>query len=344
MAMSKRSLFAVTFISVLLVSMLAGVQPFKVAKAESYQQYLGEGPAPPDTTPPEISIFAPQNCALYASNIILLNATVSLLKSRTSLLSPATSVYYQGDWQNESVLVSNNITADFSFSLNLTGVPDGNPSLTVYAFGGASYFAVAGDKFGEYSFSSNSSSTVLFSTHSAPPNIAPATESSPSITPSQSPIPSPASSPSLSILSPANNSVFGDLEVNGAFPNVTFPLVYLSNSTLSWVGYSIYGESNITLPENGTTVSLGNYPDCAINGNLTLYANDASGNWATPYTIFFNVAPHSEDGAPTPTPKPQSGFLGTSLQAEYGYAIVVAGVIIVVAGLSLFYSKKRRKS
>jgi parallel beta-helix repeat protein len=43
------------------------------------------------------------------------------------------------------------------------------------------------------------------------------------------------------------------------------------------------------------------------------------------------------------TSKPQSGFLGTSLPVEYGYAILAVLVIIVVAGLSLFYLKKLRK-
>jgi hypothetical protein len=49
-----------------------------------------------------------------------------------------------------------------------------------------------------------------------------------------------------------------------------------------------------------------------------------------------------------PTPEPtqaskQTGFFGTSLPVEYGYAIVAVLVIIVVAGLSLVYLKKLRK-
>lgn len=44
-----------------------------------------------------------------------------------------------------------------------------------------------------------------------------------------------------------------------------------------------------------------------------------------------------------PSPKPQSGFLGTSLPLEYGYAIVAVLAIIVVAGLGLVYFKKLRK-
>jgi hypothetical protein len=46
---------------------------------------------------------------------------------------------------------------------------------------------------------------------------------------------------------------------------------------------------------------------------------------------------------PTSTPQQPTGFLGTSLSVEYGYAIVVVLVIIVVAGLSLVYWKRLRK-
>jgi hypothetical protein len=45
---------------------------------------------------------------------------------------------------------------------------------------------------------------------------------------------------------------------------------------------------------------------------------------------------------PTSTPQEQSGFLGTSLPIEYGYAIVAVLAIAVVAGLSLVYFKKRK--
>jgi hypothetical protein len=46
---------------------------------------------------------------------------------------------------------------------------------------------------------------------------------------------------------------------------------------------------------------------------------------------------------PTSTSKQPSGFLGTNLPVEYGYAIVAVLVIIVVAVLSLVYYKKPRK-
>jgi hypothetical protein len=47
--------------------------------------------------------------------------------------------------------------------------------------------------------------------------------------------------------------------------------------------------------------------------------------------------------APTSTPQKQTGFLGTNLPTEYGYAIVAVLAVAVVAGLSLAYFKKLRK-
>ena len=46
---------------------------------------------------------------------------------------------------------------------------------------------------------------------------------------------------------------------------------------------------------------------------------------------------------PTSTAKQPSGFLGTNLPLEYGYAIVAVLVIIIVAGLSLVCLKKLGK-
>ena len=46
--------------------------------------------------------------------------------------------------------------------------------------------------------------------------------------------------------------------------------------------------------------------------------------------------------AATSTPKPQTGFLGTNLPIEYGYAIV-AVLVIAVVGVCLFYLRRPRK-
>ena len=60
----------------------------------------------------------------------------------------------------------------------------------------------------------------------------------------------------------------------------------------------------------------------------------------------FTPTPAPATSPPTsiiPSPEPQSGFLGTNLPLEYGYAIIAALVIAVAAGLSLVYFRNRGK-
>ncbi|MCW4000221.1 MAG: hypothetical protein NWE93_08270 [Candidatus Bathyarchaeota archaeon] len=128
--------------------------------------------------------------------------------------------------------------------------------------------------------------------------------------------------PTISILSPTNDTVF-DV---GARQLVFFQLNYQSNGTVSWVGYSIDGASNITV--NGT----GEYVDDAESSgyhNLTLYANDTTGNWATPQTVTWLTKIHGDVGAPFP-------FMLL--------LIPVTLVIIVIMALLLFRRHRKNKS
>jgi hypothetical protein len=86
--------------------------------------------------------------------------------------------------------------------------------------------------------------------------------------------------PSIIILYPTNNTVFTVEHVE----EVSFYLKYQTNSTLSWVGYSLDGAKNVTIMGNDTY-----YHDLEADGyhNLTLYANDTAGNWATPQTVIY---------------------------------------------------------
>jgi hypothetical protein len=120
----------------------------------------------------------------------------------------------------------------------------------------------------------------------------------------------------ISILSPANDSNFGAGWANGTsyVEEVTFPLIYETNEVPSWVGYSINGNSNVTVSENSTiaeqttALTQGIFPH---QNTLTLYANDTLGNWATPQTVtyFIDTPPHPTS-VPTqvPTATPISSF------------------------------------
>jgi hypothetical protein len=109
---------------------------------------------------------------------------------------------------------------------------------------------------------------------------------------------------------------------------------------------------NTTISENTTLTGLSDGEH-----NLIIYAEDISGNVGNTELIQFSImtatptppiTPSSSSTPistmePTSTPKQTTGFLGTSLPAAYGYAILAVLVIIVVAGLSLVYIKKLRK-
>ena len=71
------------------------------------------------------------------------------------------------------------------------------------------------------------------------------------------------------------------------------PLAYETNEEPSWVGYSINGNSNVTVSENSTVVEKTTLPQGIFpyQNSLILYANDTFGNWATPITVTFYIDP-----------------------------------------------------
>jgi hypothetical protein len=172
-------------------------------------------------------------------------------------------------------------------------------------------------------------------------------------TPTATPTPSPTpKGPKVTILSPANGSTFVIFESN-AFADVNFPLTYETNEVLSWVGYSVDGNSNVTVTHNGTMVSV---PAQVGNNNLTINANDTFGNWATPDTATFfimltTVAPFYPDYTSTPSPSPtQRPTLEPSQTPErpqvkdFAPVIIPGSMIflaIIVVGLLIYFRKRR---
>jgi hypothetical protein len=94
------------------------------------------------------------------------------------------------------------------------------------------------------------------------------------------------------------------------------PLSCLIDEPASWVGYSLDGQENVTVTGNMTLpkVSLGQH-------NLTIFASDAFGNYASPKTISFNVV------APFPTT----------------LVITASGASLAVIGIGLLVYFKKRK-
>jgi hypothetical protein len=133
--------------------------------------------------------------------------------------------------------------------------------------------------------------------------------------------------PVISILFPEDNSSF-----NVVLGVVGFQVIYKTNTALSWVGYSIDGGGNVTVSGNSTYVY-----DIENSGyhTFTLYANDTSGNWATPQTVTYYVTALSD----ATSPPAQSPF-----SAEIIVIALVVIVVVVVVGLLVYFKKHQPKS
>jgi hypothetical protein len=145
--------------------------------------------------------------------------------------------------------------------------------------------------------------------------------------------------PTISIVYPTNNTFF-NVSIEGVF----FHLTYQTNSTLSWAGFSIDGGQNITATGNSTSAVYNEefrneymFENSGYH-TLTLYANDTTGNWATPQTVTYQVAYHPDITGYPSTPSP----IVTSSQL----LTVVVTTIIALAVIIVFFMlyRKHRKT
>ena len=133
------------------------------------------------------------------------------------------------------------------------------------------------------------------------------------------PSPHEGDKPEILVVSPANTTYSAVYD-----PYVTISLTFEANTSLSWVGYSLDGASNVTAM-NETLIEIP-----AESRMLLLYANDTAGNWASPQSVFYEIA-----------------FNLGSVQEPFPVvpvvvAAAVVSVVIVSASL-LVYLKKRSK-
>ena len=108
--------------------------------------------------------------------------------------------------------------------------------------------------------------------------------------------------PTISIVYPTDETFF-----NVSIVGVYFNVQYQTNDTLSWVGCSIDGGSNVTVTGNSTDEQEWMNAEYQFEhsgyNTLTLYANDTDGNWATPQTVTYLVN-YYPDSTPPPKPTP----------------------------------------
>jgi hypothetical protein len=80
--------------------------------------------------------------------------------------------------------------------------------------------------------------------------------------------------PIVSVLSPENKTYSAD----------TVPLTFSISESMSWIGYSLNEQANVTIAGNITLTSL---PDGWHN--IVIHANDTSGNMGQSNTVYFTV-------------------------------------------------------
>jgi len=118
--------------------------------------------------------------------------------------------------------------------------------------------------------------------------------------------------PEISVLYPTNGTFF-----NVSMGVESFQLKYATNSALSWIGYSVDGSQNRTAygewfdleqrlydAEGNPSVWVYGVFENDGNHNLTLYANNTAGAWATPQTVTYFVNINADTTIPPTTSNP----------------------------------------
>jgi hypothetical protein len=128
----------------------------------------GSVSAPEGSIPPKITIYSP-NSTVFTSN----NVSLSFKATTSKDASVLTDVWYQVAWQknNTSEYHLNNTSSSNFFNDTLTGMSDGNHTITVFASGAGSF--VSENTF--YVYDIGSSSSVSFVVDSINPTISFAT-------------------------------------------------------------------------------------------------------------------------------------------------------------------------
>jgi len=106
------------------------------------------------------------------------------------------------------------------------------------------------------------------------------------------------------------------------------PLNFIVREPVSWMGYSLDGQANVTITGN-TTLSELSYG----SHNLTVYANDIAGNTGYSKTIYFSIA--QKKGPKQPEPEQSEPF-------PTWIAATIVLITVFGAGLLLYFGKIKK--
>jgi hypothetical protein len=207
MTMNKKTFIAAKIIiSLVLVLLVVLACVVEVAIAGPT---VNVGDVPPDasTKPSNIEIISPQNNTVFGPNsFFVFSVNVYLPESITATQTYINSIDFKPDWEQNSTLLYDSQTINatnriesgslnapkyFSYIKELTGIPDGNHSITVYVSSGGIYTYPSGTfgySNGYTTFTIMSNATIFFTVHNNNSLV-------PSPTPSQPPSSSPTQQP-----------------------------------------------------------------------------------------------------------------------------------------------------
>ena len=262
--MEKKTLLIAVFISALLFSPIVGTE--LINKVEAWWPYN-----PDAESLITIIVSSPENNKLYNTDDLELTFNVTVGENIDNSL--ILIICYKTDWQKENNTIFSfdpqflrdvgsqllsprtkliNPINKLSTTVNITGVPDGNHSITIYT-SILHYSSIKRnfDVFEEYFFytdltMANAGTTVSFAIDTAPPKI--------------------------SILSKKDKYDTSDV-----------PLNFTINEFVSQITYSLDGQNKVAIPENITLTQLDNGYH-----NVTVYATDWAGNIGSE-TMYFSV-------------------------------------------------------
>ncbi len=291
----KKKSTAITLFWALLFSLLITPVLVNVARANPtiLSDTLGTRAPDSNTKPPVVSLFAPENYTVYATNGIALSVNVSVGESSTASSKYIGEIYYKADWQTSNFTIyeynptkdiysTEPVITQFSKTLTLTGIPDGNHSLVVYAKERGSYYShtdySAGNVWYEYYylFEIDGSSSVFFTVDTT--------------------------APSISVLSIEDKT----------YHSYDIQLCFAVNESTSRIAYSLDGKDDVAIAGNITLTGLSQGAH-----TLTVFATDVAGNLGVSETITFTIA----EPEPFPT-VPVVAASGVSVM------VVVVGLLV----------------
>ena len=264
--MKRKTLLSAIVISALLFSALAGIQFTKSGRANPiHNVWISEGDVAPDrkTKPPTISILSPEGNGVYSTDNISLSLKVRIGDSVTAYYRVLREIYCETDWQTNKIYYYNrswsSLRPSSSDVISLTGIPDGNHTIKVYAVESGKYLTHRGPigsglnaaSYAYYyvNFNATGCALVRFTVDTTPPRVR-----------------------------------FLSLE-NKTYTPSDLPLNFEMNMAFSEIAYSLDGQGNVTIFRNTTLTDL----SYGVH-DIKIYATDKAGNTGASDTISFTIA------------------------------------------------------